>query len=229
MAVCVLIFPELPIYYPMKKFDRSIIPPIPNFDFETDLWSKGIGCVAGIDEAGRGALAGPVVAAALVFPPDNTLIKKLNGVRDSKQMTPKQREDWGKRLPEIALTSGVGFSSTLEVDELGILQATRLAMMRALEVLEPIPDYLLLDYVNLRESTIRQISLVKGDQRSLSIAAASILAKTSRDAWMIKLDAEYPGYRFATNKGYGTGFHKEALMHLGPCPIHRRTFKFAEK
>lgn len=213
----------------MKKFDISQIPPVPNFDFETDLWSKGIYAVAGSDEAGRGALAGPVVAAALVFPPDKTLIEKLHGVRDSKQMTPKQREDWGKRLPEIALTSGVGFASSLEIDELGILPATRLAMMRALEVLELIPDYLLLDYVNLGESTIRQISLVKGDQRSLSIAAASILAKTSRDAWMIKGDTAYPGYGFDKNKGYGTAFHREALMRLGHCPIHRRTFMLVEK
>jgi ribonuclease HII len=96
-------------------------------------------------------------------------------------------------------------------------------------VLELTPDFLLLDYVNLGENTIRQISLVKGDQRSLSIAAASILAKASRDAWMIKEDTAYPGYGFDKNKGYGTALHKEALMHLGPCPIHRRTFKFAEK
>lgn len=185
----------------------------------------GIGVVAGIDEAGRGALAGPVVAAALVFPPDNTRIEKLKGVRDSKQMTPKQRAVWSKRLPEMALTSGVGFASSLEIDELGILPATRLAMMRALEVLEPIPDYLLLDYVNLRESTNRQISLVKGDQRSLSIAAASILAKTSRDAWMQEVDLEYPEYGFAANKGYGTVTHLGALAQLGPCSIHRITFK----
>ena len=208
-----------------KKFDRSLIPPAPDFAFEGVQWARGLQYVAGVDEAGRGALAGPVAAAALIFPPDEDLIPGLQGVRDSKQMTPRAREDWAERLPGIALACGVGFASPGEIDDLGIVPATRLAMARALDNLSLSPQYLLIDYVELPEYEISQEPLVKGDARSMSISAASILAKTARDTCMRDLDAVYPGYGFIKNKGYGTVAHREALVRLGPCPIHRKTFK----
>ena len=209
----------------VKKFDINLLPSAPNFSFETELWENGFGLVAGIDEAGRGALAGPVAAAALVFPTDPAFVAELQGVRDSKQMTPRQREKWAQRLPEIALTCGVAFASPGEIDELGIVPATRMAMQRALDLLESTPEYLLIDYVELLENPIPQKALVKGDARSLSIAAASILAKTARDACQRDLDRVYPGYGFASNKGYGTEAHREALARLGPCKVHRRSFQ----
>ena len=208
-----------------KKFDTRLLPPSPDFQFEGELWSSGIQHVAGVDEAGRGALAGPVAAAALVFPPEEGLIDRLQGVRDSKQMTPAQRQEWAQRLPEIALACGVGFASPAEIDEIGILPATRLAMTRAIDLLDLSPQHLLIDFVALPGSPIPQQPLVKGDARSLSIAAASILAKTARDTCMRDLEAVFPGYGFAANKGYGTAAHREALASLGPCPIHRRTFR----
>lgn len=209
----------------VKKFDVNLLPSAPDFSFETELWENGFGLVAGIDEAGRGALAGPVAAAALVFPADPALVAELLGVRDSKQMTPRQREKWAQRLPEIALTCGVAFASPGEIDELGIVPVTRMAMQRALDLLESAPEYLLIDYVELHENPIPKKALVKGDARSLSIAAASILAKTARDACLRDLDRVYPGYGFASNKGYGTEAHREVLARLGPCKVHRRTFQ----
>ena len=207
------------------KFDLTLLPPAPDFEFESRLWESGFKYVAGIDEAGRGALAGPVAAAALIFRPDPDLAAGLAGVRDSKQMTARQREIWADKLAGIAVTFKVGYASAAEIDELGILTATRKAMRRAVQGLEFEPDQLLVDYVALPELKIPQQALVKGDARSLSIAAASILAKTARDAILRDLDAVHPGYGFARNKGYGTAAHREALGHLGPCPIHRRTFK----
>jgi ribonuclease HII len=146
-------------------------------------------------------------------------------VRDSKQMTAKQREIWADKLVRIALTYKVAFASAAEIDELGILTATRKAMRRAVQGLDFEPEHLLVDYVALPELQIPQLALVKGDARSLSIAAASILAKTARDAVLRDLDAVHPSYGFAQNKGYGTAAHREALKRKGPCPIHRRTFK----
>jgi len=211
------------------KFDRRLLPPAPDFAFEIQLWGSGIRWAAGIDEAGRGALAGPVAAAALVFPPDETLTPALEGVRDSKQMTPAQRELWAGRLQTVALTWGVGFASAQEIDALGIVPATRLAVTRALEQLSLTPEHLLVDYLVLPEIPIAQTALVKGDQRSLSIAAASILAKTARDSRLRHLEQEYPGYGLASHKGYGTAAHLAALKRLGPSPIHRLTFNPKEK
>jgi ribonuclease HII len=198
---------------------------VPDLKFETRLWKSSIKYVAGIDEAGRGALAGPVAAAALIFRPDPDLAAGLAGVRDSKQMTARQREIWADKVAGIALTFNIAFASAAEIDELGILPATRLAMRRAVQGLDFEPEHLLVDYVALAELQIPQQALVKGDARSLSIAAASILAKTARDAVLRDLDAVHPGYGFARNKGYGTAAHREALKQMGPCPIHRRTFK----
>lgn len=199
--------------------------PAPDFGFEIELWSNGVKYVAGVDEAGRGALAGPVAAAALIFPPDPALSRSLEGVRDSKQMTPAGRETWAERLRDLALDRGIGFSSHREIDELGIVPATCLAVYRALESLHTTPQHLLVDYLDLPGCRVPQTPLVKGDCRSLSIAAASILAKTARDALLRQLDLEYPGYGFASHKGYGTLAHRAAIQKLGPCPIHRMSFK----
>lgn len=185
----------------------------------------GIHYLAGIDEAGRGPLAGPVVVAAVVLPPNPLACRGLIGLRDSKQLTPTFRERWREVIKEIAITWGVGFASAQEIDAIGVLPSTHLAARRAVEMLLFYPEQLLLDYLRIHDLPIPQISLVKGDERSLSIAAASILAKTARDAHLIELDITYPGYGFARNKGYGTKEHLDAIRHLGPCPIHRFSFK----
>jgi ribonuclease HII len=212
----------------------------PTLEFEQALWKGGFEYVAGIDEAGRGALAGPVSAAAVVLPPDPRLALTLRGVRDSKQMTPPEREAWAPRIRAAALAWGVGFASAAEIDSLGIVPATKLAAWRAIQSLSSphpppapqlplataplLPDYLLTDYLLFPELSLPQTALVKGDQRSLSAAAASVLAKTSRDALMRELDSTYPAYGFAQHKGYGTRRHREAIAHMGPCAIHRRSF-----
>jgi ribonuclease HII len=139
-------------------------------------------------------------------------------------MTPNQREYWSQIIQETAVTYGVGLASTQEIDSLGIIPATRLAMSRAIGKLAICPDCLLVDYLSLPQNPTAQISLVKGDMRSLSIASASILAKTERDAILLSLDGEYPGYGFADHKGYGTKTHREGLQRLGPSPIHRMSF-----
>ncbi len=206
------------------RFDPSLLPPAPNFQFENALWDVGLCHIAGIDEAGRGALAGPVTAAALIFPPQVSLLKSLVGLRDSKQLTAADRNHWAASLREIALAWGIGYASHLEVDRLGIVPATRLAAQRALRECACTAEHLLLDYLFLPEIDLPQTKLVKGDQRSLSIAGASVLAKTARDALLIELDQKYPGYHFAKHKGYGTAQHLEALDSLGPSPIHRTSF-----
>lgn len=194
--------------------------------WEQALWAGGIRLVAGLDEAGRGALAGPVAAAALIFPPQPELQAALRGVNDSKQMNPAARCRWARSLKEIALAWGVGMASSEEIDALGIAPATCLAMVRALHAMHVSPEHLLIDYVRLPEAGVAQDSLVKGDARCLSIAAASILAKTARDALMEAYDHEHPGYGFASHKGYGTAAHRAALQRLGASPIHRRSFRW---
>ncbi len=197
---------------------------LPSLNLEIDLWHQGYRRVGGIDEAGRGALAGPVAAAVVILPPQPHIAEDLRGVRDSKQMTPAQREAWAGKLPALVLDFGVGFASPQEIDALGILPATRLAARRALQALKSPPDYLLLDYLRLPGVELPQHSLPKGDARVLSIAAASVLAKTRRDNLMRAYDNRYPGYGFARHKGYGTAAHRQALQTLGACPIHRRSF-----
>ncbi|HTX92343.1 MAG TPA: ribonuclease HII [Anaerolineales bacterium] len=194
----------------------------PTLEFEQQLWNGGLGRLAGIDEAGRGAWAGPVAAGAVVLPPDPSLLETLSGVRDSKLMTPLARQSWAPRIREAALGWGVGFASAEEIDALGILPATKLAALRALAGLRP--DYLLTDFLVFRDLDLPQTALVKGDRRSLSVAAASVLAKTARDALMVELDGTYPGYGFARHKGYGTSIHQEAIRCRGMCDIHRRSF-----
>lgn len=196
----------------------------PNLQFELELWEQGLRQVVGIDEAGRGALAGPVVVGAVCFPADPCLATPLHGVRDSKQLTPTERAYWAERIKAFALAWAVGFASNEEIDRLGIAKATRLAAQRALQGLLCRPQHLLIDYFRLPECALPQTALVKGDQRCLSIAAASILAKTERDRWMMAVDEKYPHYGFAAHKGYATALHLERIERWGACPIHRRSF-----
>ena len=207
------------------RFDRRLIPSKPTLEFEIPLWNSGFRHVAGIDEAGRGPLAGPVAAAAVILPVDPYVEITLSGVRDSKQMTASQRTYWADCLKEIALAYGIGFGSVQEIDAEGILPATYLAVWRALADLSLQPDHILLDYIHLPGFLGPQTSLVKGDARCLSIASASVLAKTARDKLLCDLDNQYPGYGFARHKGYGTFEHLQALQQLGPCPIHRMSFR----
>ena len=197
----------------------------PDLSLETPLWQAGLHALAGLDEAGRGAWAGPVAAAAVVLPPSgDTLLEFLPGVRDSKLMTARQRGLWAGKIRAAAVAWAVGWAACEEIDSLGILPATRLAMQRAVAQLGLPPGHLLIDAVRLPALPLPQTALVRGDQRSLSIAAASVLAKTARDAWMTDLDEQYPGYGFAAHKGYGTARHRRALDELGPCPQHRLSF-----
>jgi ribonuclease HII len=200
--------------------------PNPDLSHEQELW-PAYKYIAGMDEAGRGALAGPVCVGAVILPDDNPhLIQTLSGVRDSKQLTPRKRRQLIPRIKEIALTWGIGFASADEIDQLGIVPATRLAANRAIEMLSLFPDFLLTDFrLELPELGLSQAALVKGDQLSLSIAAASILAKTTRDDIMRELDSQYLDYGLGIHKGYGTLFHRRAIMKLGFSPIHRKTFR----
>lgn len=205
------------------------IPDSPDVSFESAVWQNGGEWVAGVDEAGRGALAGPVAAAAVILLPGTGVAAHLSGVRDSKQMSASARLFWAERIKSVALTWAVGLASPSEIDQLGILPATRLAAERALQQLKPAPDYVLLDYLFLPENSLPQTALIKGDQRSLSIAAASVLAKTTRDSLMQELDAQYPGYELGLHKGYGTARHLQHLLRLGPSAIHRQSFAPCKK
>lgn len=198
----------------------------PNLDEERGLLARGYRWVAGLDEAGRGAWAGPVYAAAVVLPLDRPdLLEALSGVRDSKQLSPSQRETLSRVIREVALAVGVGWAEVEEIDKLGILPATRLAMSRAVHQLSLPVDALLIDHVRLPDVPLSQRSLPRADVRCLSVAAASIIAKVERDRRMAELDREYPGYGFASHKGYGTPQHRQALQQLGPSPLHRRTWR----
>ncbi len=209
---------------PRAKFDLSLLPPAPDLQFERELWRSGVCHIAGIDEAGRGALAGPVAAGAVILPDRLDLPDILCGVQDSKLMTAKARQHWAEVIRQTALAWQVGFASAEEIDEIGIVPATRLAAVRAVSDLSTTPNHLLIDALKLPALDIPQTSLIKGDRRSLSIAAASILAKVERDALMVKWDGKYPGYGFARHKGYGTAAHRAVIESNGPCPIHRMSF-----
>ena len=197
----------------------------PDLEFEHGLWQAGLRRLAGIDEAGRGAWAGPVCAAVVILDPDCDNLQCLSGVRDSKQMTPEQREKWAVLVRECSFCWAVGWATCGEIDALGILPAPRVAMTRALAERAVAPGHLLVDAVRLYESDLPQTILIKGDSRSLSIAAASVLAKTARDALMCTCGEDHPGYGFAAHKGYGTQLHQLALKVLGPCSEHRMTYK----
>ncbi|NMB58952.1 MAG: ribonuclease HII [Chloroflexi bacterium] len=200
-------------------------PAWPDLSFEDELNNAGKNFIAGIDEAGRGAWAGPVSAAAVILPLDQEgLSTILGGVRDSKQMSPGQREKWAEIITINAVAAAIGWAEFDEIDKLGIVPATRLAMKRAVTGLNHSIDHLLIDAVKLPDVDIPQTSLIKGDSRSLSIAAASVLAKVSRDRLMKLLEKEYPGYGFDRHKGYGTAAHQKALKSLGVSTIHRRSY-----
>lgn len=201
------------------------LPDFPTLDIERALWVNGALWVAGIDEAGRGALAGPVAAAAVIFPQLMDLPSHLSGVRDSKKMTPSQRNFWKQAIQKIAVTYGVGLSSAREIDKLGILNATKLSAKRAIEALSVVPDHLLIDHFQISDILLSQTSFPKGDVISLSIAAASVLAKTTRDEILCEMGKIYPEYGFEKHKGYGTQAHFDAILTCGITPIHRKSFE----
>ena len=198
---------------------------------ERQYYRAGCRYIFGIDEVGRGPLAGPVAAAAVALPLEqNDLSKALRGVRDSKEMSAKQREQLCETIKDIAIAWGIGQSSASEIDRIGIVNATKAAMQRALDSArsgtEIVPDCLFMDYMLWPERRdIPQVSIVDGDKHSLSIACASVIAKVWRDSYMTELDAEYVQYGFAQHKGYGTADHLRALRQHGPCALHRSSFK----
>jgi len=191
-----------------------------SYRFEGRAWRDGADRVAGVDEAGRGPLAGPVAAAAVVLDPG----RRIRGLRDSKLLAPERREELFAIIQERALAVGVAIVDHETIDRVNILEATRRAMREALAQLVPSPDLVLTDFVHLAALPCPQRNLVDGDRRCATIAAASIVAKVTRDRLMREWDAKYPEYGFARHKGYGTPEHLGALDRLGPCPIHRRTF-----
>jgi len=202
----------------------------PDLTYEINLWPH-YPHIAGLDEAGRGALAGPVAVGAVILPHDkpSALFKALAGVRDSKQMTPLERESLAPRIKETVLTWCVAFASAEEIDAFGIVPATRLAALRALEGLTISPHYLLTDFrLELPQLDLSQTALVKGDALCMSIAAASVLAKVTRDEFMSELDSQYQGYGLGKHKGYGTQSHRLAMKRMGISPIHRKTSQVKE-
>ena len=190
-------------------------------EYETTARAKGYHAIAGVDEAGRGPLAGPVVAAAVMLVPDS----QFNGLDDSKKLSPKKREKFFLIIKEQALSYGIGVISVEEIDKINILQASLLAMKNAVEDLFDKPNLLLIDGNQRIDTEIKQWTIVKGDSLSQSIAAASVLAKVTRDKLMGQYHAQFPLYEFNKHKGYGTRLHRDLIRKHGPCPIHRRTFK----
>ena len=194
------------------------------WEIEDGFYADGVKIICGVDEAGRGPLAGPVCAAAVILPP----YLEIPGLTDSKKLTDKKRRELFPIIREQAIAYGIGMASEKEIDEINILQATFLAMQRALDQLNVKPDLALIDGNRDRGRTAAIVTphlcVIKGDSLSASIAAASILAKVSRDHWMLDMAQQYPGYAFEQHKGYGTKAHYQALREFGPSPIHRRTF-----
>ena len=190
------------------------------YRFEAQAWRAGLTRVAGVDEAGRGPLAGPVVAAAVVIAPD----RRVRGLADSKVLPPERREELFALIHERAVAVGVGIVDHLTIDRINILEATRVAMGQALAALALVPELIITDFVSLRACPCPQRNLVDGDARCASVAAASIVAKVTRDRLMRELDAEYPAYGFAKHKGYATAEHIAAIDRHGLCTLHRRSF-----
>ncbi len=194
------------------------------FAYERPYWEEGKTLVCGVDEAGRGPLAGPVCAAAVILPRDLEIDRVLPGLNDSKKLTEKKRLELFDQIRECALAYCVAYATEEEIDEINILQATYRAMHRAVEGLSQTPEQALVDGNRDPGLDVPTELIVKGDSRSASIAAASILAKVSRDAVMVRLGEEYPQYGFEVHKGYGTKRHYGALEEFGPCPAHRKSF-----
>ena len=198
---------------------------MPDLSLESGVHKRGIQFVAGVDEAGRGPLAGPVVAAAVILSPDLTGSEPwLQLLDDSKKLSQARRERAADAVHQYALAVGVGIVSPEDIDQMGIGRAALAAMLRAVGQLPFEPGHLLLDYIYVRECPYTYDTIVKGDSRSYSIAAASNVAKVTRDRLMVEAEAAYPGYDFARHKGYPTKAHFQRLNELGPCPIHRRSF-----
>ena len=189
--------------------------------FERDAKARGYSIVAGIDEAGRGPLAGPVVSAAVILPDDFD----CPDITDSKKLSEKKRESLFPFIQENALAFGIGMADHEEIDQINILQASLLSMKRAVEALAVAPDYLLIDGKFTIDTSIGQEAVIKGDSKSISIASASILAKVTRDRIMKDLGHQYPVYGFERHKGYPTKAHKQAIIDHGPCPVHRQSFR----
>jgi len=196
----------------------------PSFTEEEMLEAQGYQHIAGIDEAGRGSLAGPVVAAAVILP-YHIDTPWLNQVKDSKQLSPARRESLSHHIHQVAISIGIGVVPHKVIDARGIIKATRLAMKLAIGQLSSPPEFLLIDYMRLPEVSLPQKGITNGDCLCFSIACASIMAKVSRDHMMRELDGTYPGYGLAQHKGYGTKGHLACLRRLGPSPIHRRSFR----
>ena len=190
------------------------------YRYEAQAWRTGVTLIAGVDEAGRGPLAGPVVAAAVIIAPD----RRIKGLADSKVLTPEQREALFHVISERAVGVGVGIVDHETIDRINILQATKVAMAEALAQLTVRPDLVITDFVALRDLACPQKNLVDGDARCATVAAASIVAKVTRDRLMVEADHRFPVYGFARHKGYATPEHLAALDRWGPCPLHRRTF-----
>jgi ribonuclease HII len=193
--------------------------------FEKKAYKKGFVRIAGIDEAGRGPLAGPVVSAAVILP----AVFPVSDIKDSKKLTPKKRKYLYEKIFEYAVSIGIGIIDPAQIDRMNILQSSLFSMKMAVENLSPPPDYLLIDGQFQIASDTDQEPIIKGDSLSISIAAASIIAKETRDRLMERYDLDYPQYGFAQHKGYPTRAHKEAIIKYGCCPIHRRSFKGAKE
>lgn len=192
------------------------------FDFEHQAIADGFAFIAGVDEVGRGCLAGPVVAAACIL---DTTKPVPEGLNDSKKLTEKQRDEIAAELRETAVAFAVGIVEAEEIDRINILEATKVAMIKAIEALDPAADHILIDALHLKHLRIPQKAIIKGDSISYSIAAASVIAKTYRDNLMVEYDTVYPEYGFAGHKGYGAASHRQAIKDHGPCPLHRLTFR----
>lgn len=190
------------------------------FEFDKQFYNDTIKIIAGADEVGRGPLAGPVVVAAVIM--DNGTL--IEGIRDSKAISEKKRNSLYYAISDIALSIGIGWIEPEEIDSINILNATRKAFKISLERLELKPDLVLLDYINGVDTDLHYKAFKKGDDTSYVIGCASIIAKVTRDRYMIEMDGKYPNYGFARNKGYGTKEHMEAIRKYGPCPLHRKTF-----
>ena len=190
------------------------------YKFEEELYDIGAHHICGVDEAGRGPLAGPVVVAACILPP----FLRIEGINDSKQLSKKKREELYKTIVKNAVSYKIVFVSVEDVDDLNIYQATKKGMLEAIRGLDVKPDHCLIDAMPLSELEIPHTSIIHGDARCASVAAASILAKVTRDNYMEKMDIKYPNYGFKKHKGYGTKLHLEALEKYGPCKIHRKTY-----
>ena len=208
----------------MKRVKLTKNLQTPSFTEEEMLEAQGYQHIAGIDEAGRGSLAGPVVAAAVILP-YHIDTPWLNQVKDSKQLSPARRESLSHHIHQVAISIGIGVVPHKVIDARGIIKATRLAMKLAIGQLSSPPEFLLIDYMRLPEVSLPQKGITNGDCLCFSIACASIMAKVSRDHMMRELDGTYPGYGLAQHKGYGTKGHLACLRRLGPSPIHRRSFR----